>query len=127
MDRVEEGAEHGLPTLPLFGDGVGFNVQAMRWASWPIEYWLQLQADMLRDAADWIARRREGTEAALRALEGLCACRDARDASKIQSGWIEDEAKRLESDMRSLGVAFAWPHEIPGSRSNIAETKIPSR
>jgi len=30
MDRAEEGAERGLLALPLFGDAVGCNAQAMR-------------------------------------------------------------------------------------------------
>jgi hypothetical protein len=84
----------------------GFNGTAMRWAFWPMQLWLQWQADMLKavapTTADWITRRREGTEAALHALEQLCACHNVADASKVQNEWIEDEAKRLESDMRAF-------------------------
>ena len=84
------GVERTLAGFPFFK---GFNGQAMRLATWPIDFWLQWQADMLKAAApataDWIARRCEGTEAALRALERLTACQDVEDASKIQGEWIE--------------------------------------
>ncbi len=48
-------------------------------------------------------RRRERTEAALHALEQFCACHNVAEASKVQNEWFEDEAKRLEKDMRALG------------------------
>jgi hypothetical protein len=97
--------------FPFFN---GFNSQAMRLACWPVEMWLQWQAEMLRAAApaavEWLARRREGTAAALQALEQLCTCERAEEASRIQSQWFEDERKRLESDLRALsGPAVFWP------------------
>jgi hypothetical protein len=104
--RPPAGAGPSASGLPLFK---GFNPEAMRLAMWPVELWLQWQADMLRSAApamaDWVARRREGTEAALHALERLCTCEDMADASKIQSEWIEEETKRLETDMRAFADA----------------------
>jgi hypothetical protein len=135
MDKAEEVTERGMPGLfpgmSFFGGSGGFSGQAMRWAIWPMEFWLQWQADLLKAAqpaaADWMARRREGTEAALKALERLCACHDARDASKIQSEWIEDEAKRIESDMRSLGVAFTWPREFAKLSGMAAQAERSSR
>ena len=97
------GAGRDIAGFPVFN---GFNGQAMRLAVWPVELWLQWQADMLKAVApamaDWVTRRREGTEAALHALERLCACEDVADASKIQAEWIEGETKRLETDMRAL-------------------------
>ncbi|HUK11253.1 MAG TPA: hypothetical protein VLX09_25530 [Stellaceae bacterium] len=129
MDKPEEVTERGAPALPFFGDVGNFNGQAMRWAIWPLEFWLQWQADLLRAAqpaaADWMARRREGTEAALKALERLCACHDARDVSKIHNEWMEDEAKRLESDMRSVGVAFTWPHQFAKLSGAAAQMERP--
>jgi hypothetical protein len=56
----------------------GFNGAAMQWAIWPVQIWLQWQADVLKAVAptttDWMKRRSEGTEAARRALEWLCTC-----------------------------------------------------
>ncbi len=116
MDKQAEtkaSAERAEAQFPLLN---GFNGQAMRLAVWPIELWLQWQADILKAAApaaaDWMTRRREGTAAALHALERLSACRDAKDASRIQSEWIEDETKRLETDMRALGgLSRLWSEE----------------
>lgn len=107
MDKRTQAAAGGagreVAGFPVFN---GFNGQAMRLAVWPVELWLQWQADMLKAVApamaDWVTRRREGTEAALHALERLCACEDIADASTIQTEWIEGEAKRLETDMRAL-------------------------
>jgi hypothetical protein len=109
QQQAKEGTA-GFAFLPDF-DGT-----AMRWAIWPMQFWLQWQADMLKALAptttDWLGRRREGTEAALHALEQLCACHNVADASKIQNEWIEDEAKRLESDMRALSnSALLWSRE----------------
>ncbi len=101
MDPKSAGSISGIPFLPEF------NGAAMQWAIWPMQFWLQWQADMLKavapTATDWMMRRREGTEAALHALEQLCACHNVAEASKVQNEWFEDEAKRLESDMRALG------------------------
>jgi hypothetical protein len=103
----------------------GFNGEAMRFAVWPMELWLQWQADLLTSAApafaDWMARRREGTEAALHALERLCACEDMADASRIQSEWIEGETKRLETDMRVLtGAALLRLRAMTGAAEKAA-------
>lgn len=104
--KAPAGAEPSAGGLPFLK---GFNGEAMRLAVWPVELWLQWQADVLKSAApamaDWVARRRQGTEAALHALERLCACEDMADASRIQSEWIEEETKRLETDMRAFADA----------------------
>ena len=101
MDQKSAESTAGFPFLP------GFNGPAMQWAFWPMQLWLQWQADVLKAVApqttDWMKRRREGTEAALHALEQLCACHNVAEASKVQNEWFEDEAKRLEKDMRALG------------------------
>jgi hypothetical protein len=100
MDRKTAEGTAGFPFLP------GFNGGAVHWVVWPMQLWLQWQADVLKAMAprttDWMKRRREGTEAALRALEQLCACHNVAEASKVQNEWFEDEAKRLESDVRAL-------------------------
>jgi hypothetical protein len=99
--------------FPLFN---AFNGQAIRLAVWPMELWLQWQADLLKAAApataEWLTRRREGTAAALETLERLGTCQDIKEVSRIQSEWVEDETKRLETDMRVLGgLSFLWPRE----------------
>ncbi|HXP76531.1 MAG TPA: hypothetical protein VN823_20500 [Stellaceae bacterium] len=100
MDQRSAEGTAGFPFLP------GFSGATMQWAVWPMQLWLQWQADMLKAVAptttDWMKRRREGTEAALHAFEQLCACHNVAEASKVQNEWFEDEAKRLESDMRAL-------------------------
>jgi hypothetical protein len=109
--------EQSVAALPPFK---GFNGEAVRIAVWPMELWLQWQADLLKSAgpalAGWMARRQEGTEAALHALEQLCACEDFAAASRIQSEWIADETRRLETDLRALGGAA-----LIGTRAATAE------
>ena len=88
------------------------NGPAMRMALWPAELWLQWQSDMLKAAAPvaakWMSRRREGAEAALQAVHRLCACESANDVARVQNEWMAEEAKRLESDFRSLASANPW-------------------
>lgn len=110
MDQKSAEGTAGFPFLP------GFDGGAMQWALWPMQLWLQWQADVLKTMApqttDWMRRRREGTEAALHALEQLCACHNVAEASKVQNQWLEDETKRLESDMRALsGSALRFSRE----------------
>jgi hypothetical protein len=126
MDKQAQTMESLVRGLSGFPFANNFNGQAMRLAVWPMEIWLQWQADLLKAAApavtDWMTRRREGTEAALQALERLTACQDAKDASKIQTEWIEGETKRLESDMQSFfSPPLAWPREKAGRRTAEAE------
>lgn len=106
MDQHAKAAAAPQRSEPWFAYLNGFNSSTMRMATWPIEVWLRWQADILNAVApattEWIARRREGTESALRTLERLCNCSDAADYSKIQSSWAQEEAKRLESDFRFL-------------------------
>jgi len=94
-----EGAKRETALLPFDGS-------AFRLTVWPTELWLQWQADIMKTAAsvttDWLVRRREGAESALRALERLSACHDINEASKVQREWIADEAERLGSDIRAL-------------------------
>lgn len=65
-----------------------FGWHGMRSALLPVELWLQWQADVLKvaapAAADWMARRREETEATLSAVQQLCACEDPKEAARIQ-------------------------------------------
>ena len=125
--ETTEGAEQILAGFPFFG----LNSQAMRWTLWPMEFWFHWQADVLKTAtpaaAEWMTRRREGAEAALQALERLCACHDAREVSKIQTEWVEDEQKRLEQDMRALGTTFAWASEFAKASSRLTRPEAASR
>ncbi len=110
MDQKSAESITAFPFLPEF------NGAAMQWAVWPMQLWLQWQADMLKavapTATDWMTRRREGTEAALHALERLCACHNVGEASTVQKEWIEDETKRLESDIRALSNStLLWSRE----------------
>lgn len=128
MDKqmpAPEAASKGFAGVPFV---TGFNGQAMRLAVWPMELWLQWQADLLKAVApaagDWMTRRREGTEAALLALARLTACQDAKEASKIQSEWVEGESKRLESDMRALSnPAFLWPRDSAKAGGQAAQAE----
>jgi hypothetical protein len=109
--KAREGGQRSIGEGPFFS---GFNGQAMRMAFWPMELWLQWQSEVLKAAApataEWMERRREGTDAALRTFQRLCACEDANDAAKIQSEWVNDESQRLKSDLESLSSpALFWP------------------
>ena len=103
-----------------------FNGQVLRLAVWPIEICLRWQEELLKvaapAAAEWFVRRREGTEAALKALGQLTACEDLQAAAKLQSDWVENEAKRLEADARAWSAqAFYWPRETAGVPSHSVE------
>lgn len=88
-------------TLP---SGVG--PQDLPAVTWPIEQWLQLQAELFRATApsltDWINRRFEGFNAALRATERLAACRDMSEALSVHAEWLEGAIRRLDFDGRSI-------------------------
>lgn len=106
MDQQTRTTHAPRPNEPWFAYLNGFSGSTMRMATWPIELWLRWQADMLNALApattEWIARRRQGTESALRALEQLGNCTDASEYAKIQSDWAQEQAKRLEADFRFL-------------------------
>ncbi len=78
----------------------------LRMMTWPTEYWLRLQGDLLRATgpaiSTWLDRRRDGTTAALDTLERLVACHDLTEAASVQQEWIEGAVSRLESDFRAL-------------------------
>lgn len=102
------------------------NAQAARMTLYPLEAWLQWQASMLNAAApamaDWIERRREGTDAALKTVARLATCDDVSDASQIQREWLEGEMARLQSDMRALGQqAFLWSQESVKASQSAAQ------
>jgi len=104
---MERQARHTQTAESLLTAFPAFNSYATRMMLWPIEAWLHLQSEMLNAAtpatAEWLDRRREGTTAALETIEKLAKCKDAQDASKVQSDWVKDETKRLEADMRAFG------------------------
>jgi len=99
-----------------------FNGSTMRLALWPAQLWLQWQSDMLKStapaAAEWMSRRRDGAEAALEAIHRLCACESANDMARVQNEWMAEEAKRLESDFRSLAGANPWAGKAGGRANN---------
>lgn len=123
--KAVAGDPHGMWPLPPFS---GFSGSAIRAAIWPIEFWLQWQADVLKVAApataEWMARRREGAEAALQALHRLCDCADVNDAARVQNEWVSDETKRIESDFRSLSdsVLF-WPQAAAKAGRYVMQTE----
>jgi hypothetical protein len=104
MDRQARLA-HGAPA-DVFSALPAFNGFAARIMLWPLETWLQLQSDALSmvapATAEWMSRRREGTAAAIEAIERLSKSKDVQEATRVQSDWIKDESKRLEADMRAL-------------------------
>jgi hypothetical protein len=104
MDRQARSTQIFEKTFAAFPT---FNSYAARMMLWPVQAWLHLQSDMLDAAAPaaaaWITRRRQGTAAALQALDKLSKCKDMKDASQVQSEWLADETKRIEADMRAVG------------------------
>lgn len=121
--NAAEAADSGMVSFPFL---TGFNGSAMRMAVWPIEFWLRWQADLFQSAApataDWMARRCEGSEFALQALQRLCACGDAQEAAKVQSDWVADETERLERDFRLMTSAVAfWPQASVRAGRQIAQ------
>jgi hypothetical protein len=93
-------------TLNIFSAFPAFSGTAARIMLWPIETWLQFQSETLNmvapAAADWMTRRREGTAAAIDAIERLGKSKDAQEAAKVQSDWLKDETHRLEADVRAV-------------------------
>jgi hypothetical protein len=93
-------------TADVFSMFPAFNGIAARMVLWPVETWLQFQSDALNAvapaAAEWMERRREGTAAAIEAIERLSQSKDVQEAAKVQSDWMKDETKRLEADVRAM-------------------------
>ncbi len=52
---------------------------------------------------DWLARRRQGTEAALEAARKLCGCKDPAEMSSVCGEWMTGSAERLADDARAFG------------------------
>lgn len=80
--------------------------QSLLSLAWPLEHLLQLQAELLKAAEPsfngWLNRRREGTDAVLRACEKLAACRDFGEALSIQSELIDGAMNRLDLDVQAV-------------------------
>lgn len=74
--------------------------------AWPLEHWLQFQADLFRATEPtllgWIERRAEGTGAVLRSLNRLAACQDIGDVVAIQSEWLTGFMERLDRDIQAV-------------------------
>lgn len=104
MDRQTRQA-HGT-TADIFSAFPAFNGSTARLMLWPLQTWLQLQSDALNTvapaAAEWMNRRREGTAAAIEAIERLSKSKDVQEAAKVQSDWMKEETKRLEADVRAV-------------------------
>jgi hypothetical protein len=52
---------------------------------------------------DWLARRRQGTEAALETARKLCGCKEPAEISSVCGEWMTGSAERLADDARALG------------------------
>ena len=94
----------------------GFNGAAMQWAIWPVQIWLQWQADVLKAAAptatDWMKRRSEGTEAARRAPSGSAHATQCRTgvqgAERGDRGWAVCTGGRFSwSTKLTMPTSFA--------------------
>jgi hypothetical protein len=95
--------------------------------AWPLEHWLQFQADLFRAAQPallgWVDRRCEGSEAALQAFAGLATCQDLGQAMSIQSEWLSASMKRLESDLQAAAEqALAVGQCTTGATQRAAQT-----
>ena len=93
------------------------NGEATRMAVLPVSLWLQWQADLWKAvspaSAEWIKRRQEAVAETLQTVEKLAGCKDMTEAAEIQRAWLENEMRRLESDMRMLGAqASALPEQF---------------
>jgi hypothetical protein len=96
--------------------------QSLLSPAWPLEHWLQLQAELLKATGpslnNWLNRRREGTNAVLLACEKLAACRDFGDVLSIQSEWIDGAMKRLDLDVQALAE-----HALTVSQCTVGATQ----
>jgi hypothetical protein len=95
--------------------------------AWPVEHWLQFQADLFRAATPmllgWIDRRCEASGAALRAAGGLASCQDVGEAMAIHSDWLSGSMKRLDHDLQAAGQhALAVVHCTTGATQRAAQT-----
>lgn len=72
----------------------------------PFEVWLRWQSDLLKvaepAAMSWLERRRDGTTAALDALQRLARCTDIAEAAAIQRDWVDGMLKRLTSEITAF-------------------------
>ena len=97
----------GFPHLPQLGEEPGaFGANAVRMASFPVEFWLRCQDAFLSAAApmgeDWVKRRRAGTAAALDAVEKMRGCEDMASVARIQREWMEGAMQRLAEDAQAM-------------------------
>jgi len=103
-------------------DFMRFDVSVIEMIARPLQICLRLQADLIKAAqpltADWLERRREGTDAALEVLEKLMRCTDLAEATAIQRDWFDATIRRLNSDIGALTA-----HLIVGSKETAAATR----
>lgn len=82
------------------------DTEAVPSLAWPLELWLQFQADLFRATEPaligWIDRRCEGTGAVLRSVERLTTCQDFGEAISIQSEWLTGFMGRLDRDIQAV-------------------------
>ena len=78
----------------------------MRAATWPVEFWLRGQSNMLRAieplAKGWIERRQEAANATVETWQRLAQCNDLQEAVAVQRNWIEGSVQRLNADLRAF-------------------------
>lgn len=94
---------------------------------WPVEQWLQFQAELLKATTPgwthWLDRRFEGLTATLHAAEKFASCREIGEVVAIQSEWLDGAIKRLDLDSQGLiAQALAVSQCTAGATRQIAQT-----
>ena len=113
------------PTADTHASAVG--PQDLPSMNWPVEQWLQFQAELLKATTpgltDWLNRRFEGLTAALQAVEKLATCREIGEAVAIHAEWLDGTIKRLDLDSQGLiAQALAVSQCTAGATRQIAQT-----
>ncbi|MGB8274066.1 MAG: hypothetical protein WCF16_02220 [Alphaproteobacteria bacterium] len=67
---------------------------------------LRAQAEILNGIeammSDWVKRRRQGNDAAIQAVEKMCACKDVNDMLVAYCDWLGGSVRRLSEDTAAL-------------------------
>jgi len=77
-----------------------------RLPTWPIESWLQFQADLFSAAepalTSWLARRGEAACSALETMARLTVSRDLGEALAAQNEWLDGVLARINLDLHGM-------------------------